>query len=299
MFLLKNKIKVAVHSGAFHPDDVFSVALLSILFDGKIKVFRTRDEKVYGTCDFVVDVGLVHDVTGKKFDHHQEGGAGKRPNGISYSSFGLLWSTYGEKVCNSKKVADIVDHTLVQIIDADDTGFNLCDLKLKDVSPFSITDAIYAFYPTWKESYTLDEAFTDAVDFAKKILVREIKTRQDTIAAESIVDDIYKKAEDKRIIIFENNMLPKSLLTNYPEPLFTVYKEKDGNAWRVTAIRKSEHGFEVRKTFPQRWAAKTGTELVEITGVSDATFCHGSCVYAGAKSREGAIKLAQLALENQ
>jgi uncharacterized UPF0160 family protein len=41
---LKSKKIVAVHNGNFHPDDVFSVALLSIIYNGGVKVVRTRDE---------------------------------------------------------------------------------------------------------------------------------------------------------------------------------------------------------------------------------------------------------------
>jgi uncharacterized UPF0160 family protein len=37
-------------------------------------------------------------------------------------------------------------------------------------------------------------------------------------------------------------------------------------------------------------------ELQKISGVSDATFCHRGLFLAGAKSKEGAIKLAEIAL---
>lgn len=293
------KIKIAVHSGSFHPDDVFSVALLSIIFKGKIKVIRSRDPKVYSKADFIVDVGLEYNPDENKFDHHQEGGTGKRVNGISYSSFGLLWKSFGEKVCGSKKVADVIDNKLVQIIDADDTGFNLCNLKLENVYSFAITDVIYSLHLTWKESdRTIDEAFMEAVDIAKKVLIREIKIANDKSDAEVLISDIYKKTKDKRIIILEDNSLPKSLLANYEEPLFSVYKDKEGYTWRVTAIRKSEQGFEIRKKFPNSWSGKNNEELAIITGVNDATFCHFSCVYAGAKSKEGAIELAKKAIAN-
>ncbi len=298
MFFLNKKIKIAVHSGGFHPDDVFSVALLSILFNENIKIIRTREKEIYSKSDFIVDVGLEYNPDNNKFDHHQDGGAGKRENGINYSSFGLLWKSFGEKVCGSKKVADTIDNKLVQIIDADDTAFDLYNLKLKDTYPFAVTDIIYSLHLTWKEPQkTNDEAFTEAVDIAKKVLSREIKVANDKMCAEVLIDDIYKKTEDKRIVVLENNFLPKSLIVNYPEPLFVIYKEKEGSTWRVNAIRKNEQGFEVRKKFPNVWSCMGGEELIAITGVEDASFCHFSCVYAGAKSKEGAIKLAKLALK--
>jgi len=49
--------------------------------------------------------------------------------------------------------------------------------------------------------------------------------------------------------------------------------------------------------FPESWAGKNGKELAEITGVEDAIFCHNARFICSAKSKEGAMKLAQMALE--
>ncbi|MFA6430405.1 MAG: MYG1 family protein [Candidatus Paceibacterota bacterium] len=293
----KKKIVIATHNGAFHPDDVFAVALLSILHKGNIKVVRTRDEKIISKADFVLDIGFEHEPSKNRFDHHQEGGAGKRENGISYSTFGILWKEYGEKVCGSKRIADILDNKLVEVIDADDCGVSLYKSVIDGLYPFTITDAIYSMYPTWKEEdIDINKVFLKAVDFAREVLSREIKDLQDKIEAENIVEEIYKNSEDKRIIIFDK-YLPKSLLLNYPEPLFSVYKEKDGLRWRVTTIRKFENSFESRKNFSESWWGKSKEDLVKITGISDVTFCRNGGIYAGADTKEGAIKLAKLAVE--
>lgn len=295
---LKKKIVVATHSGAFHPDDVFAVALLSILYKGNIKIIRTRDAEVISKADFVVDVGLEYNPEKNRFDHHQEGGAGKRENGIPYSTFGILWKEYGEKICGSKRIADILDKKIVEVIDADDAGVDLYKPLIDGLYPITITDIIYSLGITWKEPTSeIDGFFLKAVDFAGKILSREIKTSQDKIEAEGLVEEVYKNSKDKRIIIFSEKYLPKGFLTDYPEPIFTVYKEKDGSRWRVTAIRVSAKSFESRKRFPESWAGKSGKELVEITGVDDAVFCHNTRVFAGAETKEGAIKLAKLAVE--
>jgi len=292
------KIIVAVHSGNFHPDDVFSVALLSILYNGKIKVIRTRDEKIYSKADFAVDIGFVYDPSKNRFDHHQEGGAGTRSSGVKYSSIGLLWKSYGEKVCGSKTVADILEKKLIEVIDADDNGFDLNKSITNGIYPFTLTDAIYSIGPTWKENFLdIDETFLRAVKFVKEILLREIKVVGDRVEAENMVEEIYKKSEDKRVIIFDGRYLPHGLLSNYPEPLFAVYKEKDGQRWRVTTIRKYEESFESRKNFPESWWGRSAGELAKISGIEDADFCRNGGVFAGAKSREGAIKLAKLALE--
>jgi len=113
-----------------------------------------------------------------------------------------------------------------------------------------------------------------------------------------LVEDIYKNSEDKRIIIFGEKHLPKSLLSNYPEPLFTVYKERDGSRWRVTAIRDSEQTFESRKKFPEIWWGKRREDLVKITGIEDIVFCRNGGIFAGTETKESAIKLAKLAVDN-
>ena len=37
-------MKIAVHEGKFHADDVFAAAILTLVFP-KIKIIRTRDEE--------------------------------------------------------------------------------------------------------------------------------------------------------------------------------------------------------------------------------------------------------------
>jgi len=298
MFFSK-KITIATHSGNFHPDDVFSVALFSILFNGKIKVTRTRDEFIYSKADFVLDIGEELDPDKKRYDHHQEGGAGKRDNGIPYSTFGLLWKDFGEKVCGSKRVSDIIDSRLVQVIDADDSAYDLYKINLPDVYPYLLTDIIYSKSPTWKEkNISLDKAFFEAVNFAKSIILREIKVETDKIEAEGIVEDIYNKTGDKRFIVFEDSHLSNSLLSKHKEVLFVIKPEKDGDNWKITAVRDDERIFTNRKLFPEKWRGESNLELAKITGIGDVVFCHNSGVFAGAKTREGAIKLAQLAVNS-
>ena len=295
---LRNKKTVVVHDGNFHPDDVFSVALLSILCDGKIKVIRSRDEEIISKADFVADTGHEYNPTKNRFDHHQEEGAGERPNGIKYSSIGLLWKKYGVQVCGNKKVAKIIEDRIIQVVDADDCGKELSIEKIKGVHTLPFIDRIYDVIPTWKENeISLDEAFIEAVVYAKDFLMREIKVEKDSEDAEEIVDKIYTSSCDRRIIIFENPNLPKDILIKYSEPTFLLKPEKDGSYWRVTTINKELHSYEVRKNFPEGWWGKNGEELSEISGVKDVVFCRIGGIFAGAKTKIAAIKLAEAALK--
>ena len=133
-FLKKKKICVT-HNGAFHTDDLFATATLSILNNGNIKIIRTRDSEVFKKADYVYDVGGDYNPINNIFDHHQRGGAGNRENGIPYSSFGLIWKKYGEKICGSKEVADRVERKIVQPIDANDNGIDILKPIFNDIFP--------------------------------------------------------------------------------------------------------------------------------------------------------------------
>ena len=56
--------------------------------------------------------------------------------------------------------------------------------------------------------------------------------------------------------------------------------------------------FVCRKDLPESWAGKTDEKLAEITGVKDSVFCHTKRFMCVAKSKEGAIELAKIAINS-
>jgi uncharacterized UPF0160 family protein len=292
-FFNKKKI-LATHNGTFHADDIFSTASLSLLLDGNIKVIRTRDVDIIKSADYVYDVGGEHDPSRNRFDHHQHGGAGKRENGIPYAAFGLVWKTYGKDICGSQEVADKLDESLVQAIDAQDNGVDLFTLK-GEVGPYLIENVFDAFRPTWKEEEEYDKPFLEVVEFAKSFLKRAIIRARDSLAAKSFVQKAYEDATDKRLIIIDGDYPWQSVLMEYPEPLYVVCFKT--GSWRVLCVRKEEKSFENRKSLPEEWAGLRDEEMARASGVPDATFCHNGRFLAVAKSKEGALELAKKALE--
>ncbi len=291
-FFTKKKICVT-HNMSFHADDLFATATLSILNNGNIKIIRTRDEKLFLEGDYVYDVGGIYDPKINRFDHHQEGGAGARSNGIPYSSFGLVWKEYGEKICGGGEVAKRIDERLVQAIDANDNGINLFEVK-GEVAPYTIQDIFFNFRPSWKEEQDYDACFIKLVPFVVQILNREIIKTRDSFASESIVKKAYEEAEDKRVIIFDDSYPWYETINEYSEPLYVVSKK--GDTWRAEAVRKEKYKFETRKSFPEAWAGKRDEEMVKASGVSDAIFCHNGRFLIVAKSKEGIIELVKKAL---
>lgn len=291
-FFKKKKILVT-HDGTFHADDLFATAILSILFDGNIKVIRTRDPKLIERADVVYDVGGIYNPLTNRFDHHQKGGAGTRSNGIPYAAFGLMWKTYGEQICGSKEVAENIDESLVQSIDADDNGMNLFT-PLGEAKPYIVQSVINAFRPSWKEGEDFDGPFFELVDFFKKFLLRKIKKEADRQEAKDFIKKAYQEAEDKRYIVLEDQYPWRKTFMEYPLPLYVIVPKIE--KWNVYCVQKEEGSYENRKDLPEAWAGLRDQELAKVTGVPDATFCHNGRFLAVAKSKEGAIELARKAV---
>ena len=297
--------KLVTHDGSFHTDDVFACATLSMILDKegqKFEVIRTRDEKIIKNADYVFDVGGIYDEKMNRFDHHQIGGAGKRACGnnmyIDYASIGLVWKKFGTVLTGSERAAEMIDRKLAAPIDALDNGQSLVENKC-DISPYYIQDLFFSIRPTWKETdRDEDAAFLECVELAKKILSREIIQINDALLAEEIIIAAYKNAADKRIIILDKHYPWELVVSNFPETLFVIYQREADGLWAAKTVRKDQNSFVNRKNFPKIWAGLRDEDLQNVSGVRDAVFCHRGLFLVVAKSKEGAIKLAQNAVES-
>lgn len=286
-------MKIITHSGSFQADDIFAVAIL-ILAIGEAKVVRTRDKDQIVTADYVVDVGMVYDPVKNRFDHHQPGGAGERPNGIPYASCGLVWKEFGEKLAGGKEEADLIDTNLIQPLDAHDNGVAIADYRFKNIRTYSVVDFFYSFLPSLHESEeSLYKIFMDLVTIAKDLLAREIAKAKGLIIGEAKVREALETSPDKRILVLSEELPWKRVLAEKPDVMFIIYPRKDGK-WGVTAVQ--DIGYTSRQPFPTEWGGKVDKELQEVTGVKDAIFCHRALFFAVAESKAGAMALAELAL---
>lgn len=294
---LSKKINVAVHDGKFHPDDVFSVAILSMYLDKPIKVYRTRDPGILSKMDYVLDVGRIYSPKDNKFDHHQEGWDEKRTNGILYATSGLLWKEYGEQITGSKQLASKIDEKIIQTIDADDNAIETYQNIVRGVTPYTVVDYIYSLNLTWTEKKSDPlKFFMMGVDIATKVLKREIKKSEDSLLGKKKVLEIYKKTKDKRILILDDDYTWKKTVSELEEPLFVIKKYTDTDKWSIKSVPVAGHKFKSRIEFPKTWAGKEGEELIKVSGVFDAIFCHNGRFMCLAKSEKGAIELAKAAI---
>jgi uncharacterized UPF0160 family protein len=291
-------MKVATHSGSFHADEVFALAALTLL-DPAVEIVRTRDADALAAADLRVDVGFRDDPATGDFDHHQKGGAGERPNGVRYASFGLVWREFGARVCDGDAdVAARVDQSLVQGVDANDTGQAVVAPIVEGVRPMTVSGVIGSLNRRWDEDLTAEDErarFDAAVALARGIVEREIASAAAGRRAVRIVEAAVGRARDPRVIELERDVPWKEVVvTQAPDALFVVYPKRQG--WGLEAVPRELGSFTNRRDLPEAWAGLDGPDLARLTGVQDALFAHAKRFLAVARSREGIAELAEQAL---
>jgi uncharacterized UPF0160 family protein len=295
-------MRVATHPGGFHADDVFAVAALRLAHpEEAVEVVRTRDADAQAAADVRVDVGGRDDAATGDFDHHQKGGAGARPNGIRFASFGLVWRAFGAGICGgSQESADAIDERLVQGVDANDNGQTIMESLVDGVRPMSVSGVIAALNPAWDERLDAageDARFEEAVALAAQILERQVAGAAGFQRARDLVRAAIARAgaQDPRVIELDSNMpWRETVVAEAPDAQLVVYPKSDG--WGLVAVPVAAGSFDNRMDLPAEWAGLTGAELAAVTGVDDALFAHTARFYASAASREGVMSLARAAL---
>jgi uncharacterized UPF0160 family protein len=314
---------IATHSGSFHADDVFGVGILMGVFPSHTLV-RTRKQELIDAADFAVDVGGSWDAATGRFDHHQRGFDGARPAhhvdgqsvpGVGYASAGLVWSAHGSAyveawaraqghAVDDAAVAEIVrsiDHSLVQYLDIVDTGQG-------DVSPgiFGLSSLIAQLNTHWLEERGMDgkvkaqlqeTRFREAIAITRKFLDHAISKKVAQLRAMDTVRNAPRLVGGKVLHLQEGGMPWTHVVVHeMPEVMFVIYPDSDGDQYQIKTVPVEAGSFTARMDLPEAWAGLRDGELASVTGVADSVFCHLNLFIGGARSFEGAVKLAELAL---
>lgn len=289
---------IATHNGSFHADEVFAIAAMKLLPE-PVEVLRTRSREALAEADMRIDVGFSHDPSSGDFDHHQREFDLVRENGIGYASFGLIWREHGARICGDAEVADAVEQTLVQPVDANDTGQQISQSLIEGVRPMNVNAVIGGFNSRWDEELSEEQErarFDAALELAGGILEREIGSATSGLKAVRVVREAIAGAKDPRIIELSQNVPWKQVVvTEAPEALFVIYPKRQG--FGLETVPKELGTFENRKDLPATWAGLEQEELAKLTAVPDALFCHAKRFLAVATSHEGIATLAFLALD--
>ena len=314
---------IATHSGSFHADDVFGVGVLMGVFPSHMLV-RTRKQERIDAADFAVDVGGSWDAATGRFDHHQRGFDGARPAhdangktvaGVGYASAGLVWTAHGNDYVKAwarthgqslttqavEEIVRSIDHSLVQYLDIVDTGQG-------DVSPgiFGLSSLIAQLNTHWMEEKGMDgkakaqlqeTRFREAIAITRKFLDHAISKKVAQICAMDTVRQA-PRLLDGRVLHLQEGGMPWSRVVadEMPEVMFVIYPDSDGDQYQVKTVPVEPGSFTARLDLPKSWAGLRDQELAAVTGVADSVFCHLNLFIGGARSFEGAVRLAAVAL---
>lgn len=287
--------RVGTHDGRFHADEIMATAILNKIF--QTEVVRSRN------IDKLNELDIVYDVGGGKFDHH---GINKvyRESGTPYAACGLIWNRYGKSVIYNKEpdltdeevesIFYYVDKKLIEGIDAQDNGVKTSE---EIIHTMNISSIIAGFNPPWYSKELEDDLFHEAVKVAEMILNNTIKRKLEIIKAKDVVTCAYENRENPKILVLDDYCPWEETLRNIDEEgqvVFVVYPN-NRNKYSVQTVVDAEG--KTRKYLPKDWAGKENKELVSVTGVADAIFCHTGRFIAVAGSIEGIIQMAEIAIE--
>jgi uncharacterized UPF0160 family protein len=305
---------LATHSGKFHCDEVFAYGVLRLALalqnPGEDHVLlRTRKAELIEAADIVWDVGGLFDAAANRFDHHQRG-APVRADGTPFSSAGLVWQAYGERAVAALlqatgaerfagKIAGEVENSMVRRIDEHDNGVSAEGPVKRDT--LGLARLVEDCNPAWDDpaangSTAGDAAFLQAAEFVQAMLGRRVESLRARYEAESMILAAHGQAADPRILVLERGMPWKNVVFSHDLPvLFTISPASNGN-WMLDTVPPEPGSFGQRLSLPESWAGLQNAELAAETGVADAVFVHLRRFVAAAKSRDGAMALARLAL---
>lgn len=298
---------LVTHSGGFHADEVFSSVILTRLFP-KAQLIRSRAKEwiTPGSDKIIYDVGGNYDLDIRIFDHHQRG-APLRDDGQPFSSFGLIWRHFGRDYLTSFDVPEkhvealhaSLDTKFVLPIDLLDNGA-VDPGGIGPLSALLLPELIESLKPVFDDTDADAEArsFQTALTIARTFLEARISRSVAKLRAEAIVMQAIAEAGDGRILELPMGMpFRPAIKKARADHLWFVINPR-GSDWVIGGIRKSEDGFEQRADLPAAWAGLTGAELEAASGVPGALFCHNARFIAAAASREAALAMARIAVDD-
>jgi uncharacterized UPF0160 family protein len=307
---------IATHSGKFHADDVWAVAVLDLIFPGS-ELVRTRDPEVIAAADFAVDVGGAWDPDSGRFDHHQKGFQGARSSGVVYASAGLVWKTYGPRCVSllaerrtgcsltpeqAREIAAAIDGDVVQYLDMSDTG-----AAKNAPGGYGLSAIVSGYNPGWLDEQSAGSAaaadalrlarFRRAMEVAADIMGNGVAYRVGAMLAVQQVRQS-ERLEGGRVLFLENSALPWAgiVRNEMPEVQFVISHSLADQRYMIHTVPTSSDTFDARKDLPTSWAGLQGDGLAAATGVPDAVFCHNNLFIAACKSYDGIREMARQAL---
>jgi uncharacterized UPF0160 family protein len=271
------------HPGTFHADEVFASAILRIVDPGFPIERKIAGEEPPTTLVF--DQSRPSENKQGRFDHHDKN-APKRNDGTPYSSFGLVFDELADRLFDDDRDAFGFEKQIVIPIDLQDNGleWNILSQLISDIQT---------------ESGSTDEAFWKAEVFAEGIVRRRIGAMNKSRRSYNyVLNKLYEQSFPEILVLEQWEPGWQKAFDEYDTSLICGFPSARAG-WAAQAARVSSRTQSRRISFPAEWRALSDEALQKASGVSDATFCHKDAFLATARTKEGAIQLARLAIEHK
>lgn len=286
---------ITVHSGEFHTDELVSIALLEIFLNIDPRIIRTRDESVLANACVRLDVGQgILDHHGDRYEDHVATCTkvfALLRQSSKLSAFGLLPSA-------QQKLAAIVDE-----VAATDCG---------EAEPNWITEVVQSYSRgVLAHAYNIDGdaekerelLFSHVLSVVRDLLLNKLEEWMATETSTAFAEKEIKEAGDSRVVVFSADSrlanCKKMLHTRKSNAWYFVSPEKD-NDWRILCCadpQKEFNAFNSRYLIPSDFCSLRGEALTAKTGIPGGIFVHAAGFIGGFKSRESAIRFAELCAE--
>jgi uncharacterized UPF0160 family protein len=203
-------------------------------------------------------------------------------------------------------IAADVDGSLVRYLDLVDTGAQM-------VAPgvFGLSSQLALLNGTWLEEQGLDslgkaqlqmDRFREGMALVRRLLERLVMRR---IGRELAADKVRTAPRllGGRVLHLAEGGMPWTdiVVSEMPDVLFVIYPEDDEGGRRhvIRTVPAEAGSFASRLDLPAAWAGLRDAQLAAASGVPDATFTHSNLFIGVARSFEGALRMAELALAAQ
>ena len=276
------KRSAGIHDGTFHADEVTACALL-LLFDqiDEDKIYRTRDQDVLESCEFVCDVGGVYDKKQKRFDHHQSEYHG------DLSSAGMILAYLRDEEIITPGLYNYLNKSLVRGIDDIDNG-----LVTPRVGHCTFSAAVSNFFPPHygPSDSEVEQAFRQALSFVIDHLRRLIDRYAYIESCLTKVQAVMEKSD--KVLIFDEGMPWLDAFFElgglHHPALFVIMPT--GSHWKLRGIPPTyEERMKVRMPLPDNWAGLHDDDLRRISGIDGAIFCHKGLFISIWETKEDAL----------
>ncbi len=298
---------LVTHNGGFHADELLSTVILTRLFP-TARVVRSRAPEwiTPGADRIIYDVGGAYDPDARVFDHHQRG-APLRDDGQPLSAFGLIWRHFGHAylaamdvpVAHAESLYASFERAFVVPVDLVDNGA-VSVAVAGPLAAMTLPGLLETLKPDFDEADPLAEerAFDAALAIARSFAEARVWRSAAKLRAEAVVLAAIAETGPGRVLELPQGMpfRPAVVKAGAAHLLFAVHPRQQD--WCVTGIRQSEDGFALRADLPVAWAGLTDAALEVASGVAGASFCHNGRFIAAAKTREAALELASIAVQD-